>query len=80
MIQKNESDDIEAVPVEDIDLFSEAAMLNAYTICHNIQVEMSNIDKLSSQVSILQTSNGPYNSWWIASGCHVGVLGVIGGN
>ena len=31
-------EDVEPVPVDEIDLFSEPAMNNAYAICHNVQV------------------------------------------
>jgi hypothetical protein len=32
-------DDIEPVPNSEIDVFSEVAMNNAYSICHNVQVK-----------------------------------------
>ena len=37
---------------KDIDLFSESAMFNAYSICHNVQVDWSDWDSLPAMSTV----------------------------
>ena len=46
----------EEVEEKDIDLFSESAMFNAYSICHNVQVGRSDWDSLHQQFQMFRIS------------------------
>ena len=51
-----EVDEEEEVEEKDIDLFSETAMYNAYSICHNVQVCLCDSNFLYKQFHLFRTS------------------------